>query len=233
MAVLYEGKAKRMMGTDDPFTLEIEYKDEVTAGNGEKHDFLEGKGRLNNLISAELFRRLEAAGVASHFIETTGERTQLVKKVSIIPLEVVVRNIAAGSITRRLGLKKGDEIVPPLVEFYLKDDALNDPLLTEDHIKLLGTAAPDEISKMKTSALKINAALIDIMDEMNLTLVDFKVEFGQDEGNNIMLADEISPDTCRLWDKETAENFDKDVYREDTGSLIDTYDTFYKKLGGD
>lgn len=230
MTVLYEGKAKTVSTTEDPFILEIEYKDEVTAGNGAKHDFMAGKGRLNNLISSEIFMRLEEKGIPSHFIGRVSETRQHVKKVSIIPLEVVVRNIAAGSIVKRLGFEKETEFAPPLVEFYLKEDALNDPILTEDHIKLLGIASQDEIDTLKNNARRVNSTLIDVMGQMNLKLVDFKLEFGRDERGNILLADEISPDTCRLWDKDTNENFDKDVYREDTGSLIDTYERFYNKL---
>lgn len=230
MTVLYEGKAKTVYTTDDPFVLEIEYKDEVTAGNGAKHDFMTGKGRLNNLISSELFTRLEHNGIPSHFIDRVSETNQRVKKVSIIPLEVVVRNIAAGSIVKRLGFEKESEFTPPLVEFYLKEDALNDPIVTEDHIKLLDIATQDDINELKNRARQVNATLIDIMGQMNLKLVDFKLEFGRDSAGRIVLADEISPDTCRLWDKDTNENFDKDVYRESTGSLIETYERFYNKL---
>jgi phosphoribosylaminoimidazole-succinocarboxamide synthase len=230
MSVLYEGKAKRVLTTEDPFVLEIEYKDEVTAGNGQKHDFLPGKGRLNNLISSEIFQRLEHKGIPSHYVDRLSDTNQRVKKVSIIPLEVVVRNIAAGSIVKRLGFIQGSEFMPPLVEFYLKDDALNDPIVTEGHIKQLGIASQEDIDELKRRAGEVNAALIDIMGQMNLKLVDFKLEFGHDTAGNILLADEISPDTCRLWDKKTNENFDKDVYRNDTGSLIDTYERFYNKL---
>lgn len=230
MAVLYEGKAKRVKTTEDPFILEIEYKDEVTAGNGAKHDFLPGKGRLNNLISSEIFMRLENKGVPSHFIKRVSETNQYVKRVSIIPLEVVVRNIAAGSIVKRLGFEEKSEFIPPLIEFYLKDDALNDPILTEAHIKLLNIATGEDIDELKERACQVNTTLIDVMGQMSLKLVDFKLEFGRDEAGNIVLADEISPDTCRLWDKDTDENFDKDVYRDDTGSLIDTYERFYNKL---
>lgn len=230
MAVLYEGKAKRVKTTEDPFILEIEYKDEVTAGNGAKHDFLPGKGRLNNLISSEIFMRLENKGIPSHFIKRVSETNQRVKKVTIIPLEVVVRNIAAGSIVKRLGFESESEFTPPLIEFYLKDDTLNDPILTEAHIKLLDIATEKDIDELKHRAHQVNTTLIDVMGQMNLKLVDFKLEFGRDEADNIVLADEISPDTCRLWDKDTNENFDKDVYRDDTGSLIDTYERFYNKL---
>lgn len=230
MSLVYEGKAKRVFSTDEDNVFRIEYKDEVTAGNGAKKDTMEGKGRLNNLITSYFFERLAREGVESHFIKKLSDTEQLVKQVTIIPLEVVVRNYAAGSIVKRLGFKKGEQFKTPLVEFYYKEDALNDPIITDDHVKLLGIADDNDIAELKRQALIVNDTLVKIMDEMNLQLIDFKIEFGKDKDGNILLADEISPDTCRIWDKDTKENFDKDVYREDTGSLIDTYTKFYNKL---
>lgn len=230
MSLVYEGKAKRVFSTDEDNVFRIEYKDEVTAGNGAKKDAMEGKGRLNNLITSYFFERLAREGVESHFIKKLSDTEQLVKQVTIIPLEVVVRNYAAGSIVKRLGFKKGEQFKTPLVEFYYKEDALNDPIITDDHVKLLGIADDNDIAELKRQALIVNNTLVKIMDEMNLQLIDFKIEFGKDKDGNILLADEISPDTCRIWDKDTKENFDKDVYREDTGSLIDTYTKFYNKL---
>lgn len=230
MTLVYEGKAKRVFNTDDNNIYRIEYKDEVTAGNGAKKDKMEGKGRLNNLITSYFFERLAQDGVDSHFIERTSDTEQLVKKVTIIPLEVVVRNFAAGSIVKRLGFENGQVFEKPLVEFYYKEDALNDPFISDDHVKLLGLANDEDIAELKRQALIVNETLIKIMNEMNLKLIDFKIEFGKDSEGMILLADEISPDTCRIWDKETNENFDKDVYRNDTGSLIDTYTKFYNKL---
>lgn len=230
MSLLYEGKAKRIFSTGEPEILRVEYKDEVTAGNGAKKDFIEGKGRLNNQITTRIFNFIKAQGVNSHFIEQTSETEQLVKSVDIIPLEVVVRNIAAGSITKRLGFEKGHEFDAPLVEFFYKNDDLNDPLITEDHIKLLHIATDDEIAILKVAAKEINAILVQLMDKMDLRLVDFKIEFGRTTDGQIILADEISPDTCRIWDKHSDTNFDKDVYREDTGSIIETYQTFLNKL---
>lgn len=230
MSLVYEGKAKRVFSADEDNVYRIEYKDEVTAGNGAKKDAMEGKGRLNNLITSYFFERLAREGVESHFIKKLSDTEQLVKQVTIIPLEVVVRNYAAGSIVKRLGFKKGEQFKSPLVEFYYKEDALNDPIITDDHVKLLGIADDNDISELKRQALIVNDTLIKIMDEMNLQLIDFKIEFGKDKDGKILLADEISPDTCRIWDKDTKENFDKDVYREDTGSLIDTYTKFYNKL---
>ncbi|WP_414044562.1 phosphoribosylaminoimidazolesuccinocarboxamide synthase [Macrococcus equi] len=230
MSLVYEGKAKRVFSTDDDNVYRIEYKDEVTAGNGAKKDKMEGKGRLNNLITSYFFERLAQEGVPSHFIEKLSETEQLVKKVTIIPLEVVVRNVAAGSIVKRLGFDNGQVFNAPLVEFYYKKDELNDPFISDDHVKLLGLANDEDIAELKRQALIVNYTLIKIMNEMNLQLVDFKIEFGKDHTGKILLADEISPDTCRIWDKETNENFDKDVYRNETGSLIDTYTKFYNKL---
>lgn len=230
MTLVYEGKAKRVFSTDEDHVFRIEYKDEVTAGNGAKKDSMAGKGRLNNLITSYFFERLARQGLESHFIKKLSDTEQLVKAVTIIPLEVVVRNYAAGSIVKRLGFDKGVQFKSPLVEFYYKEDALNDPIITDDHVKLLGIADDDDIAELKRQALIINDMLVKMMDEMNLQLIDFKIEFGKDQDGNILLADEISPDTCRIWDKDTKENFDKDVYREDTGSLIDTYTQFYNKL---
>ena len=230
MTLVYEGKAKRVYSTDEDHVFRIEYKDEVTAGNGAKKDSMAGKGRLNNLITSYFFERLARQGLESHFIKKLSDTEQLVKAVTIIPLEVVVRNYAAGSIVKRLGFDKGVQFKSPLVEFYYKEDALNDPIITDDHVKLLGIADDHDIAELKRQALIINDMLVKMMDEMNLQLIDFKIEFGKDQDGNILLADEISPDTCRIWDKDTKENFDKDVYREDTGSLIDTYTQFYNKL---
>lgn len=230
MTLVYEGKAKRVYSTDEDHVFRIEYKDEVTAGNGAKKDSMAGKGRLNNLITSYFFERLAQEGLESHFIKRLSDTEQLVKAVTIIPLEVVVRNYAAGSIVKRLGFDKGAQFKSPLVEFYYKEDALNDPIITDDHVKLLGIADDHDIAELKRQALIINDMLVKMMDEMNLQLIDFKIEFGKDQDGNILLADEISPDTCRIWDKDTKENFDKDVYREDTGSLIDTYTQFYNKL---
>ncbi|MCE5089365.1 phosphoribosylaminoimidazolesuccinocarboxamide synthase [Staphylococcus devriesei] len=230
MSLLYEGKAKRIFSTDTPHQLRVEYKDEVTAGNGAKKDKMEGKGRLNNQITSIIFDYLAKNDIDSHFVKQLSDTEQLVERVKIIPLEVVVRNIATGSITKRLGLEKGKQFEAPLVEFFYKNDDLNDPLITDDHIKLLNIANDKEIETLKSMTKDINRVLIQLMDEMELRLVDFKVEFGKTQDGKILLADEISPDTCRIWDKYSDTNFDKDVYRNDTGSLIDTYQTFLNKL---
>lgn len=230
MPLLYEGKAKRIYSTAEEGILRVEYKDEVTAGNGAKKDVIEGKGRLNNQITSNIFNFLKSQNLNSHFIEQISETEQLVTSVEIIPLEVVVRNIAAGSITKRLGFEKGHIFEQPLVEFFYKNDDLNDPLITDDHVKLLKIANATQIKQLKTEALNINNKLIQLMDKMELRIVDFKIEFGITSDGEIILADEISPDTCRIWDKYSDTNFDKDVYREDRGSIIETYQTFLNKL---
>ena len=230
MSLLYEGKAKRVYTTETEYQLRVEYKDEVTAGNGVKKDTMVGKGKLNNQITSIIFDYLTRNDINNHFIKQLSETEQLVEQVDIIPLEVVVRNIATGSITKRLGFEKGHEFEEPLVEFFYKNDALNDPLITDDHVKLLNIASDEDIEILKSKALKINNVLKQLMDAMNLKLVDFKIEFGKTETGQILLADEISPDTCRIWDKATNANFDKDVYRNNTGSLIETYQIFLNKL---
>lgn len=230
MSLLYEGKAKRVFTTNIDGQLRVEYKDEVTAGNGAKKDTMIGKGKLNNQITSIIFDYLTHNHIDNHFIKQLSQTEQLVQQVDIIPLEVVVRNIATGSITKSLGFKKGHTFEEPLVEFFYKKDELNDPLITDDHVKLLGIANDEEIKQLKQMAKDINQVLIQLMNEMSLRLVDFKVEFGKTNGGKILLADEISPDTCRIWDKNTDTNFDKDVYRNNTGSLIETYQTFLNKL---
>ncbi|BCN88013.1 phosphoribosylaminoimidazolesuccinocarboxamide synthase [Staphylococcus argenteus] len=230
MTLLYEGKAKRIFSTNNNHELRVEYKDEVTAGNGAKKDTMVGKGRLNNQITSIIFKHLHEKGIESHFIKQLSDTEQLVEPVKIIPLEVVVRNNASGSITKRLGFENGQVFKEPLVEFFYKNDDLNDPLITDDHIKLLNIANDEDIKILKTKALAINDVLKQLMDEMNLKLVDFKIEFGKTDAGKILLADEISPDTCRIWDKNTNVNFDKDVYRNNTGSLIETYQIFLNKL---
>jgi phosphoribosylaminoimidazole-succinocarboxamide synthase len=230
--LLYEGKAKRIFRTDDEQTVLIEYKDSATAFNGQKKADITGKGRLNNEITSLLFLKLKDQGIQSHFIERLSETEQLVKRVNIIPLEVVVRNIAAGSLSKRLGIEEGKELTKPLVEFYLKNDDLGDPLLTVDHIYELNIATEEELTILKEKALKINTVLSSFFNELGINLIDFKLEFGKDAQGSILLADEISPDTCRLWDKKTNEKLDKDVFRRDLGSLTEAYETILARLGG-
>jgi phosphoribosylaminoimidazole-succinocarboxamide synthase len=229
---LYEGKAKRIFKTDDEQIVLIEYKDSATAFNGQKKADITGKGRLNNEITSLLFLKLKEQGIESHFIERISEIEQLVKKVDIIPLEVVVRNIAAGSLSKRLGIEEGKELSQPIVEFYLKNDDLGDPLLTVDHIFELNVATADEVAILKEKALSINTVLTSFFAELGIRLIDFKLEFGKDFEGKILLADEISPDTCRLWDEKTNEKLDKDVFRRDLGSLTEAYETILARLGG-
>lgn len=230
-ALLYEGKAKRIYGTNDPELLWIEYKDSATAFDGKKKAEIEGKGRLNNLISSIIFTKLQERGIDSHFVRQLSETEQLVKKVEIIPLETVVRNYAAGSISKRLGIPEGEKLRRPIVEFYYKSDALGDPLLTEDHIEILDLASQEEVELLKTKALEVNKVLTELFAELGVKLIDFKLEFGRDSQGNVLLADEISPDTCRLWDMETNEKLDKDVFRRDLGSLTEAYEAILQRLG--
>jgi phosphoribosylaminoimidazole-succinocarboxamide synthase len=230
--LLYEGKAKRIYTTENEQIVLVEYKDSATAFNGEKKANITGKGRLNNEITSLLFLQLKEAGIDSHFIERVSEKEQLVKKVSIIPLETVVRNVAAGSFSKRLGVEEGKELKTPIVEFYLKDDALGDPLVTVDHILELNLATEEEISILKEKALQVDAVLTSFFDELGIRLIDFKLEFGKDYQGQILLADEISPDTCRFWDKNTNEKLDKDVFRRDLGNLTDAYENILARLGG-
>ncbi len=229
---LYEGKAKRIYATDDEQIVLVEYKDSATAYNGQKKADITGKGRLNNEITSLLFLKLKEQGIESHFIERISETEQLVKKVSIIPLEVVVRNVAAGSFSKRLGVEEGSDLTKPIVEFYLKNDELGDPLLTIDHILELKVATTQEATILREKALQINTVLSSFFNDLGIRLIDFKLEFGTDVDGNILLADEISPDTCRLWDSETNEKLDKDVFRRDLGSLTDAYENILTRLGG-
>ncbi|GIN63724.1 phosphoribosylaminoimidazole-succinocarboxamide synthase [Robertmurraya siralis] len=231
-ALLYEGKAKRVYQTDDENLVWLEYKDSATAFNGEKKEQITGKGKLNNEITSLIFSKLKKEGIATHFVKKLSETEQLVKKVTIIPLEVVIRNVAAGSFSKRLGINEGNPLSKPLVEFYYKDDALGDPLITDDHIEELQLATKDEVALLKEKALQVNEVLSRLFLELNIRLIDFKLEFGKDAEGNIVLADEISPDTCRLWDSNTNEKLDKDVFRRNLGSLTDAYENILARLGG-
>jgi len=229
---LYEGKAKKIYRTSQDDVVWIQYKDSATAFNGEKKAEITGKGRLNNEITSLLFSKLKDAGIESHFIEKISETEQLVKRVTIIPLEVVVRNIIAGSLSKRIGIEEGTVLEQPIVEFYYKDDDLGDPLITEDHIQILKAATPEQVQLLKEKALQIDVVLQEHFKECNVRLVDFKLEFGITAEDEIILADEISPDTCRLWDMETNEKFDKDVFRRNIGDLTEAYTKVLTRLGG-
>ncbi|ADU28698.1 phosphoribosylaminoimidazolesuccinocarboxamide synthase [Evansella cellulosilytica] len=231
-ACLYEGKAKRIYKTETPGVLWVEYKDDATAFNGEKKDVLTGKGRLNNEISSLIFTQLKQEGIDSHFIERLSSNEQLIKEVEIVPIEVVVRNVAAGSLVKRLGIERATAFNPPIVEFYYKDDALGDPIITDEHVRVMNLASKEEVDQLKDMALQVNEHLKQMFKKVGIQLVDFKLEFGRDQTGAILLADEISPDTCRLWDEETGESFDKDLFRFQLGNLQDGYETILTRLGG-
>lgn len=229
--LLYEGKAKkvyRARGQQD--LLVLAYKDDATAFNGKKKETFGGKARLNNDISARIFSHLNAQGIASHFIEKLNETEQLVKETKIIPLEVVLRNKATGSITKRLGIAEKTVFAPPLIELFFKNDALDDPLINDDHALLLTDLSASELAEVKEQTLRINVALQGLFESIHLDLIDFKLEFGRLPDGSIVLSDEISPDTCRLWDLQTKENMDKDVFRKGTGDLISVYEKVLKRL---
>lgn len=229
-SLLYEGKAKRIYETNDINLVWVEYKDDATAFNGEKKAQIVGKGRLNNEISSLLFKELKEAGIQSHFVEKLSETEQLVQKVTIIPIEVVVRNIVAGSLSKRLGIEEGISLKQTVVEFYYKDDELGDPIINNDHIQVLELADEQTVNRLKELALQVNDVLKKYFLERGVKLVDFKLEFGLTESGEVLLADEISPDTCRLWDKDTNQKFDKDVFRRELGSLTDAYEEILKRL---
>ena len=233
--IVYEGKAKILYNGLEPKTLIQHFKDDATANNAEKHAIIKSKGILNNFISEYLMNKIELCGVPTHFIKRINDREQLIKKVKIIPVELVVRNKATGSIVKRYGIKESFQFNKPLIEFFYKNDSLGDPLLNENHILEFDWAKPNEIEIMKNYALKINKILTDIFNNIKIDLIDFKVEFGRIKDNKnsdiIILADEISPDNCRLWDTNTKKRLDKDIFRKDLGDLIDGYQEVVSRLG--
>ena len=230
---LYEGKAKRIYETQDPEVYLIEYKDDLTAFNAEKRSTIAGKGRLNNRISAYLFTYLKEKGIPSHFLTSIDDLHHTAKKVTIVPLEVVVRNITTGSLCKRLGVEENISLARPLLEFYLKNDALGDPIVTEDHAVLFGWASPEDLTKMKKMALEINRLLQELFKQKGILLVDFKIEFGKTSSGELLLADEISPDTCRFWDEKTMKKLDKDRFRKDLGDVLGAYREILYRLTGE
>ena len=230
MNQLYEGKAKRVYETEDPNLLIVSYKDDATAFNGLKKGTIAGKGVINNQMSNRLMIRLAKAGVPNHFVEEVNERDTLVRRVQIVPLEVIVRNIAAGSFSKRYGVDEGVVFDEPTVEYSYKNDALGDPLLNTSHALALGAATEEEIETIRRYALKVNEFLKAFWLECGVILVDFKLEFGRTADGEIILADEISPDTCRLWDAKTHEKLDKDRFRRDLGGVEDAYKEIMKRL---
>lgn len=226
---LYEGKAKRVYATDDPKLYVVEYKDDATAFNGEKKGTIAGKGVVNNKMSNILFQMLEQNGVETHFVGELSGRETLVKAVKIVPLEIIVRNVAAGSFSRRYGVEEGRDLKCPTLEFSLKDDALGDPLINDSHILALGVATEEELAAIRDMALKVNELLKKYFLKINVKLIDFKIEAGRYEGR-ILLADEISPDTCRFWDAKTNEKLDKDRFRRDLGGVEEAYQEMFKRV---
>ena len=227
---LYEGKAKRVYATDDPELLIVSYKDDATAFNGLKKGTISGKGVINNQMSNRLMARLAGAGVPTHYVQELSERETLVRRVQIVPLEVIVRNIAAGSFSKRYGVEEGVVFARPTVEFSYKHDDLGDPLLNTDHALAIGLATEEEIATIRRYALAVNDFLRAFWAEAGVTLVDFKLEFGRTGDGTIILADEISPDTCRLWDSETHEKLDKDRFRRDMGGVEEAYQEIMRRL---
>ena len=230
LKLLYEGKAKKVYQTEMAQRLIVEYKDDATAFNGLKKGTIVGKGIINNKMSNRLMQRLEDAGIPTHFVTELNDRETVVKRVSIVPLEVIVRNIAAGSFSMRYGVEEGTVFEQPTIEFSYKNDSLGDPLLNTDHTKALKLATDAEIATIRTMALRINEILKSFWAECGVTLVDFKLEFGRLSDGTIILADEISPDTCRLWDAKTGDKLDKDRFRRDLGGVEDAYAEIMRRL---
>ena len=229
---LYEGKAKKVFATDDPNLVIVDYKDDATAFNGLKKGTIAGKGVINNVMSNHMFQLLEKQGVPTHFVEQLSERETLVKKVSIVPLEVIIRNISAGSFAKRFGVEEGIVFDEPTIEFSYKNDDLGDPLMNAYHAVALKAATREEIETIKSMAFKVNEVMKQYFDSLNVILVDFKLEFGKTADGKIVLADEISPDTCRLWDKTTKEKLDKDRFRRDLGGVEEAYQEIMKRVMG-
>ena len=231
--MLYEGKAKRVYATDNAEVLLVDYKDDATAFNGLKKGTISGKGAINNRVTNFMMQLLEKEGVPTHFVEELSERETLVKKVSIVPLEVIIRNISAGSFAKRYGVEEGIVFAEPTIEFSYKNDDLGDPLINEYHALALGVATKTEIETIKNMAFKVNEVMKAFFKKLNVDLVDFKLEFGKVADGSIVLADEISPDTCRFWDSTTHEKLDKDRFRRDLGNVEDAYQEMMKRILGE
>ena len=227
---LYEGKAKKVFATDDPDVVIVSYKDDATAFNGEKKGTIVGKGAINNRMTNHVFKLFEKAGVPTHLIEELNDRETAVKKVDIVPLEVIIRNVAAGSFSKRMGVEEGRELLCPILEFSYKNDDLGDPFINDDYALALGLATKDELAKIREYTLKVNEIMKEYFLQANLKLIDFKIEFGRYHGE-VILADEISPDTCRLLDIETHEKLDKDRFRRDMGNVEGAYQEVFRRIG--
>jgi phosphoribosylaminoimidazole-succinocarboxamide synthase len=228
---LYEGKAKKVFATDDPDTVIVSYKDDATAFNGLKRGTIVGKGVVNNAVSNHLFKLLESHGVPTHFVEQLNDRDTAVKKVQIVPVEVIVRNIAAGSLSKRLGIPEGTKMACTVLEYSYKNDELGDPMINDWHIAAMKLATPDEMKKIADCSFKVNDVLSAYLREFGIELIDFKLEFGRFHGE-IILADEISPDTCRFWDSKTGKKLDKDRFRRDLGDVEEAYQEILSRLMG-
>ena len=228
--LLYEGKAKKVYTTENPDVLIVDYKDDATAFNGVKKGTIVGKGVVNNRMTNHIFRMLEEKGIPTHYIEELSDRETAVKKVEIVPLEVIVRNVAAGSFSKKLGIEEGFKLLSPTLEFSYKNDELGDPMINDYYAVAIGAATREEINKITELVFKINEIQVDYFKSIKVDLIDFKVEFGRYKGQ-IILADEISPDTCRFWDSETHEKLDKDRFRRDLGHVEEAYEEIYRRIG--
>lgn len=228
--LLYEGKAKMLFKTENSNVLRVEYLDQATALNGSRKDIVEGKGKLNNQITSLIFEELKQKKIQNHFIKKISKDEQLIEALEMIPLEVVIRNVSAGSFAKRLAISEGQPLPFPVLEFYYKDDTLDDPIINDDHVKVLQLATKQELERIKHEAHKINVVLIALFKEIGIQLIDFKIEFGKREDGTILLADEITPDTCRLWDEKNHEHLDKDVYRRNLGEIVPVYQEVLERL---
>ncbi|PKM63046.1 MAG: phosphoribosylaminoimidazolesuccinocarboxamide synthase [Firmicutes bacterium HGW-Firmicutes-21] len=229
---LYEGKAKKVFTTEDSEVYIVSYKDDATAFNGEKKGTIAGKGVINNLVTNHLMGLLESKGIPTHFVKELSDNETAVKKVTIVPIEVIVRNIVAGSLSKRLGLPEGTKMSKTVLEYCYKDDALGDPMINEYHIAALDLATEDELKKIAEYSFKINEILSEYLHDLGIELIDFKLEYGRTSDGTLILADEISPDTCRFWDTETGKKLDKDRFRRDLGDVEDAYKEILKRLLG-
>ena len=227
---LYEGKAKKVFATDQPDLVIVDYKDDATALNGKKRGTIKGKGAINNMMTNRLMQMLEKNGVPTHFVEEISDRETVVKKVSIVPLEVLIRNVAAGSLSKRLGIPEGTPLRKPIIEYCYKCDELDDPMVNEYHIAAMGWATDEQMKLIAEYALKVDSVLIRFFKEINVELIDFKLEFGVTSDGTLVLADEISPDTCRFWDATTHEKLDKDRFRRDMGGVEEAYIEMARRL---
>jgi len=227
---IYEGKAKILYATDDPGLIIQYFKDEATAFDGKKKGIIEKKGVFNNRISTRIFKYLEAKGVKTHFVDQPSEREMVVRRLTIIPIEVVVRNVVAGSLSKRFGIEEGAALEEPIVELYYKSDKLGDPMINDCHVRAFGMAGEEDLRKMREEALRVNGILREFFDARGIILVDFKLEFGRTTDGEVLLADEITPDGCRLWDKTTKEKMDKDRFRRDLGKVEEAYQEVLRKV---